>query len=272
MSEAKRTDGIRVVTLTGSEPWHEHTIATLLDSGANVVGICMADDTTGGLPLQYLRRSIKRRGLRAVADQVAGRVVYKLLNGRADRRSLSRIFRIRHAREVIEASGVPIHRTRNFSASATVDWIKSLRPGLLVVHASQWVPRAVRKLPESGLVIGGHPGLTPHYRGAHSAFWALHNGRPQDLGFSVFHLDAGVDTGDLIRQERIQATEGETYFSLGWRAMREIARTQAELIADIDAGHSLPRTPHEHIPDASEYPIPGLLDYIRYRRRQKLAR
>ena len=272
MRSERRTDGTRVVTLTGSQPWHEHTVATLLDSGANVVGICIADDTTAGIPLQYLRRNIKRRGIRIVADQVAGRAVYKLLNARTDRQNLHRVFRILHAQKVIWTSGVPIHRTRNFGNAQTVDWLQSLRPDLLVVHTSQWVPRVVRELPASGLVIGGHPGLTPYYRGAHSAFWALYNGRPQDVGFSVFHLDAGIDTGDLIRQERIEVTEGDTYFSLGWRAMREIAKTQAELIADIDAGRNVPRTPHPHIPEQSEYPIPGLVDYIRYRRRQKLAR
>lgn len=272
MSHERRTDGIRVVALTGREPWHEHTVATLVESGANVVGICMADDSTGGLPLHYLRRSIRRRGIRAVAGQVAGRLVYKMLNAPTDRRNLNQIFSIHHAQDIIRDSGVAFHRTRGFGDAATVDWIRSLRPGLLIVHASQWVPHVVRELPTSGLVIGGHPGLTPHYRGAHSAFWALYNGRPQDVGFSVFHLDAGVDTGDLIRQGRIEITKGETYFSLGWRAMREIAKTQAELISDIDAGRSVPRTPHAHIPENSEYPIPGLMDYIRYRRRQRLVR
>jgi hypothetical protein len=261
-----------VVLLVGNSPWNRHTVATILDSGANVVGICVADDTVAGLPLGYIRRSVKRRGAAKTADQILGRLRYKLLSARADRRHLRELFDLERCKRVLDDSEVPVHFTKAYGDPQTVAWVKERAPDVLVVHTGAWVGQSVRRLARAGLVIGGHPGLTPRYRGAHSAFWALYRGRPEEVGYSVFHLDRGVDTGDLIEQGTLEIDAGDTYFSLGWKGMKAIAAVQARLLADCDRGLEVARKPHAYIPEGSEYPVPGLTHYLVYLWRRRRAR
>jgi hypothetical protein len=262
----------RVVVLTGPFAWHRGTCATLIESGVNVVGICVADQRRGGLPLRYVKRSLNRRGWTATGGQVAGRLLYRALNRRRDRAHLRRIFPEDRIAGILNGWEGAWHRTESYSAPETMEWIRSMNPDVLLVHSGYWVGKKVRELCSSGVVLGGHPGITPYYRGSHAAFWALYNGESEMIGGTVFWLDSGVDTGDIAAQDRIEVEEGDTYFSLGWRAMKRVAELQAELLLEYDRGIPVPRSPHEMIPQGSEYPVPTLAQYVRYRKRQRLAR
>lgn len=259
----------RVVILTAGEIWHRNTCATLIAAGVNVVGICIADQQTAGLPLKYVLKSFGRRGFLTTTGQILGRIYYRLLNRSADRAAQRAIYDDKWIDETLRAYTGPIHRTGSYSAPETLEWLKSLEPDVLVVHTGYWVGKKVRELPTKGVVIGGHPGITPEYRGSHSAFWAIHNGKPEDVGCSVFWLDEGVDTGDVIAQERISIAPDDSYFTLGWKGMKRIAELQAKTVLDFDRGIPIPRHKHASIPPGSEYPVPTLLDYLRYRRRQR---
>ena len=56
----------------------------------------------------------------------------------------------------------------------------------------------------------------------------------------------------------------DSYISLGWKGMKEIARKQVEIIEEYEKPQKISRTKHHNISDASEYPIPGLSHYVRY--------
>ena len=264
--------GSRVVVLTGASAWHRNTCATLIDRGVNVVGICRCRQTKLGLPLPYILRSIKRQGLSRVTGEILGRIAYLAINARRDRAILRKLFNNKWINSVLAAWNGPTHRTNDYSAPQTLKWLNGLEPDVLVVHSSAWVGKKVRDVPRKGIVIGGHPGITPCYRGAHSAFWALYNNRPEDVGWSVFWLDAGVDTGDLIAQGTIPIEKGDSYFTLGWKGMVRIAEVQAQAVRDFDNGQPLRRSHHQQVPPDSEFHIPTLCEYLTYRRRQSLSR
>ncbi len=60
MCRERRSSGKnRIVVLCGPRLFHLNTCATLIRSGLNVVGICVADQRTAGIPLSYLLKSIK---------------------------------------------------------------------------------------------------------------------------------------------------------------------------------------------------------------------
>ena len=137
-----------------------------------------------------------------------------------------------------------------------------------MVHSDGWVGKSIRNLPKAELVIGGHPGLTQFYRGAYSAFWAIYNREEEKIGYSIFHIDSGVDTGDLIFQKKINISESDSYMSFDWRSMKEIAKKQVEIIEEYEKTQKISRTKHSGISNNSEYPIPGISHYIRYLCRQ----
>lgn len=262
----------RVVILSGPDLVPRHTCATLIQYGVNVVGICYAGKRVAGVPLDFLRMSMKRKGWRRTVSQVAGRLVYLLGNWRTDQV----IFRSLYDRSWIEAvlrdwQGESFN-TQSYNNPNTLAWLRSLDPDIFVIHTTQFVGKKVRALPAKRVTIGGHPGLTPHYRGSHSAFWAVFNGRPQDLACSIFWIDGGYDTGDLIAQESLVPEPGDSYVSMAWKGMKRQAEMLAKVILDYDAGVPIPRCPHDSIPEGSYYDIPTLGDYLRYRRRQQLLR
>ena len=262
----------RVIILTGPNIWHKNTVATFLNSEVNVVGICYCNQNTGDLPLNYIWHSVRIRGLSKTLGQILGRVCYKLFNRKMDQKKLRKIFVESEIYKAIEAWTGPVHHTTNYSNEETMEWLKSLTPDIFVVHTGYWVAKKVRNLPRLKAVIGGHPGITPNYRGSHSAFWAIYNKEPKMVGCSVFWLDKGVDTGDLVIQESITPEPDDSYFSLGWRGMKRIAELQVRTIEEFDQGVEIPRIPHEKIPKGSEYPIPTLVEYVRYRSIQKQVR
>jgi methionyl-tRNA formyltransferase len=88
-----------------------------------------------------------------------------------------------------------------------------------------------------------HPSLLPLYRGATPLQSAIRDGQPE-TGVTIIAMDAGMDTGEVLLQERtpLGATEtyGELHDRLAWRG--------AELLVEALAGYergSLTRTPQD---------------------------
>ena len=262
----------RVVILCGPKLTHVNTCNTLIRSGVEIAGICIADQRTAGLPVRYLWKSAKKKGLWRTASRSLARLVYLAFNRRQDRAVYERLFNERELRETLKPLEDRIHRTDDYSRPETIAWLKACRADIFVVHTPYWVGKKVRELPQKGIVLGGHPGITPEYRGSHSAFWAIYNQKPEDVGCTVFLLDAGVDTGDVVAQERIAVEKGDSFMTLSWKGVMRIAQLQAEAIKNLDTGGELPRRKIVSIPEGSEFDNPTFGEFLRYRLRQSLVR
>jgi len=262
----------RVVALVNPRLQCLSTCATLIDAGVNLVGVVESNPRTAGLPLKSLRRLVKKNGLPTTISQVISRCVYTVRNRRSDAQIFDELFHRTAIEDTLaEWSGERIE-CENYGDAETRTRIRSLKPDILVVHSQSWVTKRVREIPTTGIVIGGHPGITPFYRGSHSPFWALLHNKPELVGWTVFHVNQGVDCGDVIRQGRLNIQPGDSYMSLNWRGMKQIASAQADVILKFDRGEAIPRQPHSEIPRDSEFGLPGVFSYFRYLRRQSAAR
>ena len=74
------------------------------------------------------------------------------------------------------------------------------------------LPAALLAIPRLGS-LNVHPSLLPKYRGATPIQTALREGE-RDTGVSVMLMDAGMDTGDIVFQERVAILPDETYGEL----------------------------------------------------------
>lgn len=261
----------RIVVLCGPGLSHRNTCATLIRQGLHVAGICAADQRKAGLPLPYLLRSVKRKGFWPTLSRSLARLIYQCRNSRRDRAAMARIFDEKAISETLLKWGGPVHHTASYSDPKTIAWLKELKPDIFVVHTSYWVGKKVRNLPSTKIVLGGHPGLTPYYRGSHSAFWAVYFGKPQDVGCTVFLLDEGVDTGEIVVQERIPIAAGDSFVTLAWKGMKRIAELQAAVLSDLDQGIELPRK-RLPAPENSEFDNPTLGEFFQYCLRQRQVR
>ncbi|HET9393529.1 MAG TPA: methionyl-tRNA formyltransferase [Candidatus Rubrimentiphilum sp.] len=102
------------------------------------------------------------------------------------------------------------------------------------------VPQAVLDLPKLGS-LNVHPSLLPKYRGATPIQSALRDGAAE-TGVTIMLMDAGMDTGDVVLQERTPILPGETYGELHDRLARFGAQALAHAI-DAARGGAFPRTP-----------------------------
>jgi methionyl-tRNA formyltransferase len=91
--------------------------------------------------------------------------------------------------------------------------IKELQPDVAVVVAyGQIIPKSLLNLPKYGY-INVHGSLLPKYRGAACVQAPILNG-DQDSGVTIMQIDAGLDTGSILSQNKIQVSPEETTASL----------------------------------------------------------
>ena len=74
------------------------------------------------------------------------------------------------------------------------------------------LPQALLDLPKLG-ALNVHPSLLPKYRGATPIQTALRNG-DVETGVSIMLMDAGMDTGDIVLQERVAIDASDDYGTL----------------------------------------------------------
>ena len=85
--------------------------------------------------------------------------------------------------------------------------VRALSPDLLLVWSySMLLPPDLIALAPRG-AINVHGGLLPEYRGGHVMNWAIANGE-SETGVTLAHIDAGIDTGAVIAEQR---------FPIEWR-------------------------------------------------------
>jgi methionyl-tRNA formyltransferase len=113
--------------------------------------------------------------------------------------------------------------------------IAAARPDVLVVAAyGLIVPQAVLDIPEHG-ALNIHASLLPRWRGAAPIQRALLAGDAQ-TGITIMQMDAGLDTGPMLRQESIPITKEDDAQKLHDKLAALGARMLVAALADTAAG------------------------------------
>jgi methionyl-tRNA formyltransferase len=101
----------------------------------------------------------------------------------------------------------------NLNSLDSVSFLTKLKPDLIIsISANQIFKRELLKLPKYGC-INLHTALLPKYKGLMPTFWALKNNE-SEIGVSVFFMDEGVDTGDILIQKIIPVEPSDTLETL----------------------------------------------------------
>lgn len=117
-------------------------------------------------------------------------------------------------------------------------------PDLIVVAAFGQILRAsVLDLPAHGCV-NVHASLLPRWRGAAPIQAAIYHGDPES-GVTIMRMDAGIDTGAILRQQALEILPQDTAGSLSDRLADEGARLLIETLPDYLAGKITPRAQDE---------------------------
>jgi len=98
---------------------------------------------------------------------------------------------------------------------------------IVVVAYGKILPQEVLDIPKHGC-INVHASLLPKYRGAAPIQWAVLNGETE-TGITTQQMDAGIDTGDILVQDKCEIpedmTSGELYDVLSELGAGTLMRT-----------------------------------------------
>lgn len=105
------------------------------------------------------------------------------------------------------------------------------------------IPEEIWKLPEKGF-INFHFGLLPECRGPQPILWHMLN-NDKEAGVTVHKVDGGIDTGEIIIQERLEIAENDTYGSLQGKLGYIASRPAANLLKILSFGTVVPSRPQD---------------------------
>lgn len=107
-----------------------------------------------------------------------------------------------------EAQGIsPILTPENLKETSFINDLKALGADLFVVIAYRILPSEVFNMPKWG-TINAHASLLPRFRGPAPIHRAIESG-DKITGVTIFRLDDGIDTGNIISQEQTEIGSDE---------------------------------------------------------------
>lgn len=139
---------------------------------------------------------------------------------------------------------------------AFVDELRSLNADLFIVIAFRMLPEVVWSMPPMG-TFNLHASLLPKYRGAAPINWAVING-DSETGVTTFFLKHEIDTGDILRQERIAINPEDNVGDVHDRLMMLGADLTLDTVEHILAGDLRPIPQDELITDIEPTPAPKI--------------
>lgn len=195
------------IVLVGQAAFGKDCLEALLEQGENIVGVVTVPDD----PADKRPNPVKES---AIAKNIP----------------------------VLQPEGHSPHRLKHPSV---IPWIRALRPDLLaLVFVTDFMPFDAIQLATFG-GINYHPSLLPKYRGGSAINWAVLSGE-EDTGVTIHYLDEGVDTGDIILQEKVPVDINDTTGALYFNKLYPLGiRLVKQAVALIREGKA-PRVPQDH--------------------------
>jgi methionyl-tRNA formyltransferase len=128
--------------------------------------------------------------------------------------------------------GLTIYQPERVRRPDAVGYLSGLAPdAMVVVGYGQIIPQSVIDIAPLG-ILNVHASLLPKYRGAGPVQWAIVNGETR-TGVTIMRIDAGLDTGDMLREREIAIGPEENAVELGERLAEMGAGLLVETLRDL---------------------------------------
>lgn len=145
-------------------------------------------------------------------------------------------------KELAQKNNLPIFQPLKIKTE--IETIKELRPDLIIVIAyGKIIPPEILAIPTYGC-INVHASLLPKYRGAACLNAPILNG-DSETGVTIMQMDAGLDTGPILRQAKIKLEGDESLADVHDRLSKLGAESLVPTITDFIQGKIKPRVQDE---------------------------
>jgi methionyl-tRNA formyltransferase len=138
------------------------------------------------------------------------------------------------------AAKLEVHQPEKIRAAESEELLRKLAPDCVVIIAyGQIIPAPLLPIPKFGW-LNLHASLLPKYRGAAPINWAIVNGEIR-TGVTTMRIDAGMDTGEMLRRREIEIGAKETAPELAARLSESGAPLMAETLRGLAAETITPK-------------------------------
>lgn len=206
-----------------------------------------------------IRHRLRQLGWPTVLGQLAfiafNRLLARLQRGRSEELIL---------RYGLQAASPPddiTHQVDSVNAAAVRRLLRRLDPDAVVVNGTRILSRKVIDCIQRPF-INTHAGITPRYRGVHGGYWALVHGDAEHCGVTVHLVDAGVDTGGVLYQQRIDVECSDGFNTYPLHQLAAGIPLMKQALRDVVDGTL---TSRDGIAPSRLWYHPTLGQYLRYR-------
>ena len=148
-------------------------------------------------------------------------------------------------KEAAAAAGVPVFQPRRMKDPEAYEAMHKLGADLaLLAFVTDIVPGRVLALPRLGSICY-HPSILPRHRGASAINWAVIDGDTK-TGLSIFWVDEGIDTGDILLQKEVDIGPDDTTGSVYFNKLYPLGVEAIVEAVDLIAAGKAPRIPQDH--------------------------
>lgn len=158
-------------------------------------------------------------------------------------------------KEYAVAHGIDVLQPVKLKDPEFVEKLRQYDADLFIVIAFRMLPEVVWQMPRLG-TFNLHASLLPRYRGAAPINRAVMNG-DAETGVTTFMLKHEIDTGDILRQEKISIGPDENVGSVHDRLMHLGADLTIDTVEHILKGDLTP-LPQDSVADVEPSPAPKI--------------
>lgn len=179
----------------------------------------------------FLKRRIKKLGLKTVFGQILFQIFcVKFLNIT----SKSRVHKIK-ADNNLSDKAVPdeiLIEVPSVNSNECENLLQKLNPDIIIVNGTRIISKKTLNCIDATF-LNTHAGITPKYRGVHGAYWALVNNDINNCGVTVHLVDAGIDTGGILYQKKINILDNDNFTTYPYLQIAEGIKLMSKAIDDI---------------------------------------
>ncbi|MGN6552737.1 MAG: methionyl-tRNA formyltransferase [Verrucomicrobiota bacterium] len=144
-------------------------------------------------------------------------------------------------KEIALRHNLPVLQPGRAREEIFLQQLSALKPDLIAVAAyGQILPKSILDLPRFGC-LNVHTSLLPKYRGAAPIQRAILDGEPE-TGVTIMRMDVGMDTGDILTQEKTQIHASDDSQTLHDRLAQLGAALLVRTIPDYVSGKIQPHS------------------------------
>jgi hypothetical protein len=244
------------------DDWYQYIKADLLASQYPMTGFVIIRRKRDPW-YRYLWKRAKRIGFFKVLDEILFRLYWTLFKGSEESRNLKQLFEKVKASLPSSYRRPPIHYLDNINSDVGRQVLRDLKPDVCVLMIHPILSKKTFSIPPLGMLVF-HPGVTPEYRGPHSAFWATMSNEFWGVGWSLLRVDEGVDTGSVLAQSSCHSVHPLEDSHVMMQHVSHIDGTPhvADVLRKLERGED-PRVKMVNR-RSTNYTHPGLTNYIRF--------